>query len=140
MIAEGKQVSFHYVLTTDGQEVENSKGSEPLTYVHGGGQIQPALEAAMVGMAIGDTKEVSLAAADAYGEKDPSALQEVPVDQIPEEARQVGMALQSEGYNGPIMVTEVREDVVVLDFNHPLAGQDLVFAVEVVSIAEPSAQ
>ncbi len=136
MIAKDKHVSFHYILTADGQVIENSRGSEPLTYIHGGGQILPALEAQMEGMVPGDTREVELAAGDAYGEVNPEALQEVPIEQIPEGARQVGAPLQAEGHNGMILVKEVRDDVVVLDFNHPLAGKDLVFDIEIVGVED----
>lgn len=136
VIEEGKQVSFNYTLSSGGEEIESNKGQEPLTYIQGGGQILPALEEGLVGLAVGDTKEVELSAANAYGETDPGALQEVPADQVPESARQVGAMLQAEGFPGPIRVTEVREDVVVLDFNHPLAGKDLVFSVEILAIED----
>jgi len=135
VIAEGNQVSIHYKLTADGEAIEDSHGSEPLSYTQGGGQILPALEDALTGLAEGDSKEVTLAAADGYGEIDPAALQEVPIDQIPEGAREVGAQLQAEGYNGPIFVKEVRDDVIIVDFNHPLAGKELVFAIEIVSVA-----
>ena len=79
-------------------------------------------------------------AADGYGETTEEAFMEVPLEQIPEEARQVDAQLQSPDYPGPIRVVEVKEEVVVLDFNHPLAGKDLAFEIEVVGIADAPAQ
>jgi FKBP-type peptidyl-prolyl cis-trans isomerase 2 len=140
LIEAGKQVSFTYTLSVDGAEVESNKGQEPLTYIQGGGQILPALEAELAELAVGDSKEVALVAADAYGESDPRAIQEVPLEQIPEDARKVGAMLQAEGVPTPIRVTEVREEVVVIDLNHPMAGKDLVFDVEIVAIDEAPAQ
>ena len=139
VIQEGSQVSFNYTLTSDGEQVESNKGQEPLTYTQGGGQILPALEAELVGLAVGDTKEVSLAAADAYGEIDPGAIQEVPLDKIPEAARYEGAMLQAEGVPTPIRVTEVKEEVIVVDFNHPMAGTDLVFDIEIMAVEAPTA-
>jgi FKBP-type peptidyl-prolyl cis-trans isomerase 2 len=134
VITAGKQVSFNYTLTSGDEELESNKGQEPLTYIQGSNQILPALEAGLEGLAAGDTKNVSIAAADAYGEVDPEAIQEVPLDQIPESAREVGAMLQAQGLPGPIKVLEIREEVAVLDFNHPLAGKELVFAVEIITV------
>lgn len=139
MVEDGKQVSFNYALSTDGEQIESNVGREPLTYTQGGGQILPALESKLAGLAVGDKKTVELAATDAYGEIDQESFREVPIDQIPEESREVGAVLQAEGFPAPIRVTEVREEVVVLDFNHPLAGKDLVFAVEILAIEEAPA-
>lgn len=138
VIADGAEVAFFYKLTVDGEVLEDNSDMEPLVYLQGGEQILPALEAGLAGMAAGETKTIKLAAVDAYGERDAGALQEIPIDQVPEEARVVGMALQAQGRPGPIIVTEVREDVVVLDFNHPLAGKDLVFDVTIAEVAMPN--
>jgi FKBP-type peptidyl-prolyl cis-trans isomerase 2 len=135
VISDGKQVSFFYKLTVDGEVLEDNSDLQPLVYLQGGEQILPALEAGLAGMAAGETKTIKLAAADAYGERDAGAIQEVPIDQVPEEARVVGMTLQAQGRPGPILVTEVREDVVVLDFNHPLAGKELIFDVKIADVS-----
>lgn len=134
MIANGNEVSFFYTLSSDGEQIESNKGGEPLTYTQGAGQILPKLEAELEGLKSGDTKEVSLAAADAYGEIDPAAFQEVPIEQIPEQARVVGAQLEAQNYPGPIEVREVREDIIVLDLNHPMAGKNLVFDVEIIEV------
>jgi len=132
---QGKEISIVYTLMSGGEEIENNRQGEPLTFVEGAQQILPALENALAGLAVGDTTDVTLAAADGYGEVNPEAIQEVELDKIPEGAREVGAILQAEGFDGPIRVTEVREDVAVLDFNHPLAGRELNFAIEIVAIS-----
>jgi FKBP-type peptidyl-prolyl cis-trans isomerase SlyD len=135
MIEPGKTVGFEFTLKLeDGSVVQSNKGSEPLTYVHGQNQILPALEQQLEGLQVDDEKAVKLAAEDAYGEPKEEAFQEVPAEQIPENARQVGAQLSAQGYEGAIRVAEVKDDTVVLDFNHPLAGQDLTFDIRVVSI------
>jgi FKBP-type peptidyl-prolyl cis-trans isomerase SlyD len=139
MIAEGMEVTFTYTLTVDGQVIESNDGKEPLSYIQGDGQVLPALEAELIGMGAGDEKSVSLVAADAYGEFTDAALQEVPLDKIPEHARAVDATLQSEGFAGPIRVAEIKEDVAVLDFNHPMAGKDLSFDITIIAVEEAEA-
>jgi len=134
MIAEGMEVTFTYTLTVEGEVIESNAGQEPLVYVQGDGQVLPALEAQLVGLNVGDKKNVSLSAADAYGEYLDAALQEVPLERVPAAARVVGNVLQSDAYAGPIRVSEVKEDVVVLDFNHPMAGKDLEFDITIVGV------
>lgn len=134
MIEEGVEVCFTYTLTVEGEVLESNAGQEPLVYVQGDGQLLPALEAALAGMSAGDTKTVNLAAANAYGEFSEAAFQEVPLERVPVEARVVDATLQSQGYAGPIRVAEIRDNTVVLDFNHPLAGKDLKFDITIVDI------
>jgi FKBP-type peptidyl-prolyl cis-trans isomerase SlyD len=135
MIEAGKTVGFEYTLKLDdGSVVQSNAEAEPLRYVHGENQLLPALEQELEGLKVDDRKEVTLAAQDAYGKVRDEAFREVPSDQIPQEARRVGAQLSAQGYEGPIRVHEVRDDTVVLDFNHPLAGQSLTFAIRVVSI------
>jgi FKBP-type peptidyl-prolyl cis-trans isomerase 2 len=138
MIQDTRQVSFTYTLTStsDGEVIESNAGQEPFVYVQGGGQVLPALEAELAGMRAGDQKTVNLDAVDAYGEVNEEAFQEAPLNEIPEDARVVGTVLRSDGYAGPIRVTEIKEDVVILDFNHPLAGKDLTFDITIVSVTE----
>lgn len=135
MIQPGKTVGFEFTLKLeDGSVVQSNEGAEPLTYVHGESQILPALEEQLEGLGVDDRKAVKLAAEEAYGEVKDEAFQEVPAEQIPEDARRVGAQLSAEGFNGAIRVHEVRSDTVVLDFNHPLAGKDLTFDIRVVSV------
>lgn len=136
VIEQGKTVAFEYRLSLeDGTVVESNIGSgQPFEYVQGGGQILPALEAALDGLAEDDTKAVELSAEDAYGPVNPEAFQEIPRDRIAEEGLVVGAELSAPGYDGPIRVHEIRDETVVLDFNHPLAGKNLTFEIHVLSV------
>lgn len=135
VIAQGRKVDIEYTLTLDdGSTVQSNVGGNPLSFVAGEGQIIPGLETALQGKAARERVKVRIAAEEAYGPTDPQKVQEVPLDKIPEDARKVGTLLSAQGFDGPIRVAEVRPDVVVLDFNHPLAGKALTFDVLVLSI------
>lgn len=136
----GDTVSIHYTGTlADGTTFDSSDGREPLKFQMGAGQIIPGLEAALEGMAVGDEKTVTIAADDAYGQHQPEGLQEVPRSAIPDHIPlDLGTQLQvqtPQGQTLPVTVTQVTEESVTLDANHPLAGKDLTFAVKVVEIA-----
>ena len=122
-VTEGKNVSLEYTLTLDDKSViESNVGKQPLTYTHGTQQIIPGLEKALEGLTVGDTKEVTVAPADGYGEKDPNALQEVQKTLIPSDALVVGTRLQGQTPDGHTVyprVAEIKDDTVMLDFNHP---------------------
>ena len=137
-VTEGKNVSLEYTLTLDDKSViESNVGKQPLIYTHGTQQIVPGLEKALEGLAVGDTKEVTVAPAEGYGEEDPNARQEVQKTLLPPDALVVGTRLQGQTPDGHIVyprVAEIKDDTVVLDFNHPLAGKTLHFAVKVVDI------
>jgi FKBP-type peptidyl-prolyl cis-trans isomerase 2 len=139
VIEEGKLVSFTYRLSAEGEVLEDNTDKEPLSYIQGGNQILPALEAELLGLSTGDEKVVELTAANAYGEHNADRVQEVPLEQIPESSRVVGTLLQSPSIPGPILVAEIREDVAVLDTNHPLAGKDLTFEITIVAIEDAPA-
>ncbi len=137
-IQNGKQVSFDYKLTVDGQVADSSEGRGPLEYTHGSGQIIPGLAKQLEGMKVGEEKTVSVPPEEAYGVVNPQAVQEVPKSQLPPTLQpQVGMMLQlknKEGQAMPARILEVKPDSIKLDFNHPLAGKTLVFNVKIVSI------
>ena len=134
-IGNGSNVALEFTLSlSDGSVVGSNVGREPLTYVQGEKQILPALEQALTGMRTGDEKQVTLSADDAYGQVRNDAFREVPLDQIPEEARHVDALLTVPGRSGSIRVHEIREKVAVLDFNHPLAGQSLTFDIRIMSV------
>ena len=143
-VTEGKNVSLEYTLTLDDKSVvESNVGKQPLTYTHGTQQIIPGLEKALEGLAVGDTKEVTVAPADGYGEKDPEALQEVQKKLIPADALVVGARLQGKAPDGHMVyprVAEIKDDTVVLDFNHPLAGKTLHFDVKILDIQQEQPQ
>lgn len=134
-IGNGSNVTLEYTLSlTDGSVVSSNVGQEPLTYTQGEKQILPALEEAIVGMRSGDEKKVTLSADDAYGQVRDDAFHEVPLEQIPEEARHVDALLKAPGRPGNVRVHEIREETVIVDFNHPLAGKELTFDIHVVSV------
>lgn len=134
-IEAGKTVSIDYTLSLVGAEVlESNLEDQPLIYTQGNGEILNALETELLGLVAGDEKLVTLAPEDAYGTIDPTAFQEVPIEQVPEEARKVDTLLNAPGYQGTIRVAEVQEEIVILDFNHPLAGKALTFDIMIVSV------
>jgi FKBP-type peptidyl-prolyl cis-trans isomerase SlyD len=138
VIKDGSTVSIEYTLKLDdGSTADTNVGGEPLTYVHGEQQILPALEAQLAGMKPEETREVTLSAEEGYGPVREEGFQEVPLEMIPEDARQAGSRLVGQNQQGqPIhaQVKEVRDETAVLDLNHPLAGQNLHFDVKVLEI------
>jgi FKBP-type peptidyl-prolyl cis-trans isomerase SlyD len=137
-IKDGVQVSLEYTLRLEDKTLlESNVGKEPMTYRQGAHEIVPGLEQALQGLAKGDTKHVVVKPADGYGEVDARAVQEVKKNMIPEAARKVGAQLEAKSPDGQSLfprVTEVNEDTVVLDFNHPLAGKTLVFDITVLDV------
>ena len=134
----GDTVQVHYTGTLDdGSEFDSSRGREPLTFTVGGGQMIAGFDAAVVGMQVGEQKTVRIPAAEAYGEPREALVARVPRAQIPPSLDpQVGQRFQlGRGQEAvPVVVVEVTPEYVVLDGNHPLAGQDLTFALELVAI------
>jgi FKBP-type peptidyl-prolyl cis-trans isomerase SlyD len=130
--------SFHYDLRdSKGTPLESSRPGNPLVSLDGSGQVLPGLEKALATLNIGDKKEVHLKAIDAYGEHDKELIMKVPKDQLPAPADQLkkGIQFQSEtpdGHPQIFTVVDLTDTHVMLDGNHPLAGKDLVFNIEVV--------
>lgn len=137
-ITNGDQVGIEYTLTLkDGTTVDSNVGKEVLIYTQGEQRILLKLQEALLGSKVGDNKRVNLAASDAYGPVNPQAFQQIPIDQVPEEARKPNTILQAstpDGQRTRIRVHEVHQDYIVIDGNHPLAGQDLTFDVTIISI------
>jgi FKBP-type peptidyl-prolyl cis-trans isomerase SlyD len=137
-IEAGSRVSIEYTLTLDdGSTADSNVGQEPLVYTQGQDQILPALEEALAGLKAGDTKKVNLSPEQGYGEVRSDLEREVEASRIPEDGRHAGATLMSRGPQGQAMVVRVKEvkgDTVVLDLNHPLAGQNLHFDVKVVGV------
>jgi len=139
-VKSGDTVRIHYTGTlNDGETFDTSSGRDPLEFTVGSGQIIPGLDAALPGMEVGEKKTVEVPADDAYGQPDPNAQQAVPRAEIPEDIPlDLGTQLQVQTPQGqvmPVTVVEVTEEQVTLDANHPLAGKDLTFAIELVEIA-----
>lgn len=135
----GDTVRIHYTGTLlDGSTFDSSKGRDPLEFVVGSGQIIPGLDAAIPGLAVGDKKEVNVPCQEAYGPINPEMRQAIPREGIPDEVPlEIGIQLQMQSPDGqvlPVTVVEMDEATVTLDANHPLAGQDLIFNIEVTSI------
>lgn len=135
-IAKGSVVGLDYSLhLDDGQVVDSSSLGQPLSYLHGEGQIVPGLERALEGMEIGQSKKVQVAPEEGYGLHDPEGIQEVLREAFPEDVEpEVGMQFTAHGPHDetvPFTVKELKGDTVVVDLNHPLAGQTLHFDVTV---------
>jgi len=138
VIQEGTTVAIEYTLKLDdGSTADSNVGRDPLVYTQGEGEILPALEKALEGAKPAETREVTLSAEEGYGPVRDEAFQTVPLEIIPEDARQEGARLVGRDATGNAVharVAEVREDSALVDLNHPLAGKELHFTVRVVSV------
>ena len=141
-VRDGKRVSIEYTMTLrDKTQVGTNVGGNPVTYTHGGQAILPALQKALVGLKVGESKQVTLSSEDGYGAVNPKAFQEVGKSSLPTEAHKVGTPLvvkDDAGRTHHWRVHELKEKTVVLDFNHPLAGQTLIFEVKVLKVEDPA--
>lgn len=137
MIQNGQKVSLEYtVFLEDGTKVDSNVGEDPLVFVLGSHQVFPALEQALLGLKIGDTKQITLKPEEAYGPVVKEAFREVKLDTLPEQFRHEGAVLGIQDPAGgvyPIRVHQIKGEKVILDFNHPLAGRKLKFDVRVVA-------
>jgi len=142
-VADKTVVSIDYTLTNDAGEVlDSSKGAEPLTYIHGTGQIISGLENAFAGKQEGDSLKVRLAARDAYGDRDESKVMTATRAQFGGDEPELGLQVRSDGPDGGqvLRIVAVENDVVTLDGNHPLAGVPLTFDVTVVGVRAATKQ
>jgi FKBP-type peptidyl-prolyl cis-trans isomerase SlyD len=136
-------IVFHYTLTDSaGQTLDSSAGGDPLAFLEGTGQIIPGLETHLRTMKVGDKRKVLVPAKDAYGEKDAENIVEVPLDKLPTKKVKVGDKFRAgnDGHAPVVAVIKVTETHATLDGNHPLAGQDLTFDVEITEVREASAE
>ena len=139
-VKEGDTVKVNYTGTLKNGEVfDSSEGKEPLEFTLGEGQLIPGFEKAVVGMAVGDSAKIDIPSDEAYGEEREDLIINVPKNQLPDDVTpKVGMQLQVNQENGqpiPVLIKEVGETELTLDANHPLAGQDLSFEIELVEKA-----
>ena len=142
-IEKNQIVSIEYEVSDGEKVVDSNIGGMPLVFMFGKGQIIPGLENAIANMSIGEKAEVLVKAEDAYGEYDAEAKQEVPRDQFSGIDLEVGMTLYGQGEDGgtvQVVVKEIGQESVIIDFNHPLAGKDLSFVVAINNIREASAE
>lgn len=137
-IARGRVVRMHYTLRDErGSTIESSRGRDPLSYLHGYGQLIPGLEKALDGSEAGLQTAVTVAPKDAYGEKDPKAVIRAAREDFPDDLKlEAGVEVQADTPDGPITFTvvSVDEKEAVLDANHPLAGKTLTFDVEILEV------
>lgn len=143
-ITDGCVVAMEYTLKAeDGSLIDTSEGDEPMWYLHGAGQIVPGLELALRGREVGDEFEAVVKPEDGYGLRRDDKVLTVPRDRLPDEPEpEVGMQLEAQGRRGEqviLWVTDVTENEVTLDGNHPLAGQTLYFKIEVKQVREATA-
>lgn len=136
----GDKVTVHYTgKLTDGTVFDSSNGSTPLEFRIGEGQIIPGFEKAVLGMSAGESKTTHLKIDDAYGPHRPEMVVEVSRSQMPSEIEpEIGQQLQIQQPDGgviPVVITEVNDTTITLDANHPLAGEELIFDIELVAIA-----
>lgn len=139
----GDKVKVHYHgKLRSGETFDSSNGREPLEFTLGTGQVIKGFDEGVKGMQVGDKKTVEIPVGDAYGEKSQDMIIEFPKEQFPPdmnpEAGQQLMMSNGSGQSFPVTVTEVKESSVMLDANHPLAGQDLIFDLELVEIVPSS--
>lgn len=138
-VKEGDVVKVHYTgKLVNGEQFDSSAGKEPLEFTVGAGQMIKGFDAAMPGMNVGEKKTINIAPEDAYGEKSAEAIIEFPKEHVPADMKlEPGMPLtlsNEEGQPVPVMVVEVKDDIIILDANHFLAGEELVFDIELIEI------
>jgi FKBP-type peptidyl-prolyl cis-trans isomerase SlyD len=143
-VSSGTRVSIEYTLRLEDKAViDTNVGSEPLTYVQGSDQIVPGLQKGLEGMRIGESKQVTIKPEEGYGAANPKDFVEVKKEEVPQDALTVGAQLEGRDDSGRpfyARVVEVKNQTVVLDLNHPLAGKTLFFEVKILDIQETSVE
>lgn len=138
-VKKGDTVKVHYHgKLNDGTTFDSSQGREPLEFEVGGGMVIPGFDKGVTGMSVGEKRTITIPADEAYGDKHEEMIMEFPKDRfpgdmVPEPGMQLNMS-NGTGQNFPVVIVEVKEDVVILDANHPLAGEELIFDLELVEI------
>jgi FKBP-type peptidyl-prolyl cis-trans isomerase SlyD len=144
-VTDDMVVSMAYTLKVNGKEMDSAGEDEPLLFLQGHKNIIPGLESELYGMGVGDSKDVTVAPADAYGEANPDKRESLPRDVLPADYDpMVGDPLQlrdtESGQVFEVFITELADDKVYVDFNHPLAGETLDFLVKIVDLRPASAE
>jgi FKBP-type peptidyl-prolyl cis-trans isomerase SlyD len=143
-IQKNSVVTFHYTLKDDaGKVIDSSDGGDPLAYIHGQGSLVAGLERELTGKAAGDKLHVKITPADGYGEHDTAMIQRIPRRQLKGISKiYVGMKLHTQTAHGPreVTVTQIVGDTVTLDGNHPLAGKNLHFDIDITEVREATAE
>jgi FKBP-type peptidyl-prolyl cis-trans isomerase 2 len=144
-VKSGDKVKVHYHgKLTDGTTFDSSEGREPLEFEVGSGSVIAGFDSGVTGMSVGEKRTINIPVDEAYGQKQDDLMMEFPLDRFPSDMKpEVGMQLNMSngaGQNFPVVIREVREDSVILDANHPLAGEDLVFDLELIEIVQPASR
>lgn len=141
-VADDLVVTMDYILTVDGEIVDSSEEDDPIQFLQGYGNIIPGLEAHLGGLAVGESLQVSVGAKDAYGEFDPEQIVDIPLDEFPEEiCVEPGVELEMKDQDDDMLfarIVSVGKSRAKLDFNHPLAGKQLIFDVKIVALRQPT--
>lgn len=139
-VQDGQIITMDYTLWVDGEVVDTSDGADPIEFLQGAGNIIPGLESQLYGMGVGDSKDVWVASQDGYGDIDEDAFAEVPRNQFPQDIPlETGVELQVRDETGDVMnarIDQVGDEIIRLDFNHPLAGKELRFEVKISGIRQ----
>ena len=138
-VKSGDKIKVHYHgRLTSGETFDKSEGREPLEFEVGSGMVIKGFDEGVTGMSVGEKKTINIPFNEAYGPKNPDMIIDMPKDRFPKDMEiEVGMPLamsDGQGNQHQVVIVEIKEDVVVLDANHPLAGQDLIFDLELVEI------
>jgi FKBP-type peptidyl-prolyl cis-trans isomerase 2 len=138
-VKNGDIVRVHYHgKLTDGTTFDSSEGRAPLEFEVGAGMMIPGFDSGVLGMSIGEKKTINIPAEEAYGLAQDDLLMEFPIDRFPPDMKpEVGMTLNmsdGQGQQFPVVIADVKDDIVILDANHPLAGKELIFDIEIIEI------
>lgn len=145
-ICDGSRITLHFaLLLPSGEEIDTTRRGEPATLTLGDGNLLPGFEAALLGLQAGDDAQITIAAAEAFGERNPANVQTIAKDRFADFAEdqglEVGLMISFQAADGelPGVVTQVFSEAVEVDFNHPLSGNDIVFDVSILSVEAPQA-
>ncbi|MGZ8540611.1 MAG: FKBP-type peptidyl-prolyl cis-trans isomerase [Chitinophagaceae bacterium] len=138
-VKSGDKIKVHYHgRLTSGETFDKSEGRDPLEFEVGSGMVIKGFDEGVAGMSVGDKKTINIPFNEAYGAKNPDMIIDMPKDRFPTDMEiEVGMPLamsDGQGNQHQVVIVEIKEDIVILDANHPLAGQDLIFDLELVDI------
>ena len=138
MVSDGSTVKVHYTLKVEDEVVDSSEGKDPLEFKVGSHQVIPGFEKSVIGMKKGDEKSFEISPEDGYGPVDPKGIKEILRENLPPDIKpEVGLTIYAtspDGQQVPLKISEVKENAVIINMNHPLAGKTLNFNVEVVEI------
>lgn len=140
-VQSGDTIKIHYHgRLSDGTTFDSSEGRSPLEFTVGSGQVIKGFDDGVQGMTVGDRRTIEIPFVQAYGPEDPSMIIEFPVERLPEDLQpEIGMQLNmnnAEGQQFPVVITGITDENIILNANHPLAGKDLIFDLELVEILD----